>query len=233
MNNMKPYERLSWDSDFFGFEVYRINSNTTALAQCLAALKGTARLVYFASAHEADASVLAACNGQLADKKTTFEKTVGQPAALSPFISGYTTNPPEETIIRLGIESGIYSRFNVDDNIGRDKYEALYRIWVLNSVSRKIAKEVLVYRQQDQISGMITLGEKGGKGDIGLVAVDPAARGKGVGMALMAAAEDWSRQQGYHQMQVVTQGANTPACSLYQKCGYHIARIEYFYHFWL
>ncbi|QJB39494.1 GNAT family N-acetyltransferase [Chitinophaga oryzae] len=230
---MTPYERLSWDSDFFGFEVYRIQNGHADVAQCLSDLKGRARLVYLAAAGETEAALLDTYNGRLADIKTTFEKDVEGPVALSPFISSYTTNPAEEALIRLGIESGVHSRFRVDDNFEEEKYKELYRLWVMNSVSRKIAKEVLVYRQQEQLSGLITLGEKGGKGDIGLVAVDPASRGKGVGMALMAAAEAWSRRQGYRQLQVVTQGANTPACNLYQKCGFHIARIEYFYHFWL
>ncbi|SJZ63069.1 dTDP-4-amino-4,6-dideoxy-D-galactose acyltransferase [Chitinophaga eiseniae] len=230
---MMPYERLSWDSDFFGFEVYRIQHGHADVAQCLSALKGKARLVYLAAGVETPTTLLEAYNGRLVDIKTTFEKNVEGPGPLSPFISSYTTDPPEETLIRLGIESGVYSRFKVDDHFEEDQYKELYRLWVINSANRKIAREVLVYRRQEQLSGLITLGEKGGKGDIGLVAVDPASRGKGVGMALMAAAEAWSRQQGYHQLQVVTQGANTPACNLYQKCGFHIARIEYFYHFWL
>lgn len=230
---MKPYERLNWDSDFFGFEVYRIQDGDADIAQCLSELKGRARLVYLAAAGETGADLLERYNGRLADLKTTFEKNVGEPAVLSPFIGTYTTHPPEEALVRLGIESGVYSRFKTDDNFEEGKYRELYRLWVVNSVSRQIAKEVLVYRQQEELSGLITLGEKGGKGDIGLVAVDPASRGKGVGMALMAAAEAWSHAQGYRQLQVVTQGANIPACKLYQKCGYHIARIEYFYHFWL
>lgn len=233
MYHMKPYERLTWDSDFFGFEVYRIQNNATHPDQCLAALKGTARLVYYAAAGEISPAVLHTHNGRLVDKKTIFEKAVESPASLSPFISSYAQQPPEAAVIRLGVESGVYSRFRTDENIGIDKYETLYQTWVINSVNRKIAQEVLVYRQQDKISGLITLGEKNGKGDIGLVAVDPESRGQGVGLALMAAAEAWSSRQGYQQLQVVTQGANTPACRLYQKCGYHIAQVEYFYHFWL
>jgi len=79
---------------------------------------------------------------------------------------------------KLSIQSGKYSRYSVDKNIKRDKFEKLYTIWIKRSIGKEIADEVLVILDNGNIAGMITLGNKNGKGDIGLLAVESRFRGK-------------------------------------------------------
>lgn len=80
---------------------------------------------------------------------------------------------------------------------------------------------------------MITLGRKGERADIGLVAVHSASRGKAIGSLLIRAAQARFVERGFTIGQVVTQGDNTPACRLYEKCGYRVDKVEYYFHFWL
>lgn len=80
---------------------------------------------------------------------------------------------------------------------------------------------------------MVTLGVKNGRGDIGLFAVDPSMRRRNLGVALVRAAQEWTRRKGLRFAQVVTQGKNIAACRLYEKCGYRIEKVDFFYHFWL
>jgi dTDP-4-amino-4,6-dideoxy-D-galactose acyltransferase len=80
---------------------------------------------------------------------------------------------------------------------------------------------------------MVTLGEKEKRADIGLIAVNTNYRGKKIGETLVRASQMWSIEQGYKFAQVVTQGSNAAACSLYKKCGYALEKVEFFYHFWL
>lgn len=148
-------------------------------------------------------------------------------------IISYTQKNVTPALLELAWESGIYSRFNVDPNFKSNEYKHLYKTWIEKSVNKEIAKDVLVYMDEDIISGMITLGEKNKRGDIGLLAVSNVARGKGIGKKLMIAAENYFKEKGYDQLQVVTQGANKAALNLYQSCGYHIDDRTYFYHFWL
>ncbi len=70
------------------------------------------------------------------------------------------------------------------------------------------------------------------RADIGLKAVDTNHRGKGVGKLLMQAAEIWFYNNGFKQIQVVTQIDNQAAMFLYKSCGYEIEKIENFYHCW-
>jgi dTDP-4-amino-4,6-dideoxy-D-galactose acyltransferase len=125
------------------------------------------------------------------------------------------------------------SRFAKDINITDLQRGKIYKLWIANSVNGEIAKQVLVYRQQQQIIGMITLGEKNNRGDIGLLAISPSHRGQNIAMQLVQAAQAQFIKDGYQFSQVVTQLDNIPACRLYEKCGYRQEKIENFYHFWL
>jgi len=108
----------------------------------------------------------------------------------------------------------------------------LYRQWIINSVTKKIAKEVLVYIQDDEIAGYLTIGEKNSRADLGMASVDSKFRGKGIGFKLFTSAEKWAVDHGYTDIQIVTQGDNLPACKLYEKLGYQSESLEFFYHIW-
>ena len=108
----------------------------------------------------------------------------------------------------------------------------MYALWMINSLNRKIAKEVLVFSENNDLSGFVTLGEKNNRADIGIIAVDHISRGKGIGKILMTSAEKWFSDLGYESIQVVTQGDNYPACRLYESCGYEVDTVEFFYHIW-
>ena len=134
---------------------------------------------------------------------------------------------------KLAIQIGKYSRFGIDPRIPEDKLIDMYKRWIRNSVNRQIADAVFVAHQSGKVVGMVTVGKKNERGDIGLMAVDPGVRGGNLGVALVAVAQDWARRKGFRFAQVVTQGENIAACKLYEKCGYHIDKIEFFYHFWI
>jgi dTDP-4-amino-4,6-dideoxy-D-galactose acyltransferase len=194
------------------------------------------RLVYYPAAFMIEKeSILEQYNGLMADEKVTFVKELGGNGLPEPdsHIISYAGPEVSSQLLTLAWESGIYSRFKVDPHFKNDEYKHLYKKWIERSVSREIAKDVLVYMDGAVTGGMITLGEKNNRGDIGLVAVAELARGKGIGKKLMIAAENAFKKMGYQQVQVVTQGINTPAMKLYENSGYTIDERIYYYHFWL
>lgn len=54
------------------------------------------------------------------------------------------------------------------------------------------------------------------------IRVAPEARGRGVGSALLHAAEAWARARGCRRMKVETQNINAPACRFYAKHGFRL-----------
>jgi dTDP-4-amino-4,6-dideoxy-D-galactose acyltransferase len=239
---MSCYKKLNWDSAFFGFSVAQITAFAGAgdeLTRCLDLMRKDGIRLAYASA-DLDAVSIAEVikkGGIHVDQKTVYRIQVqgreSGVAASDPRISRYDQPVPDENLVRLAVEAGVYSRFNTDERIGKQKFIELYTKWIEQSVSHAIAKEVLVCREDGVVCGMITLGEKDGSGNIGLVAVDASKRGSGLGIALIREAIRWFAAHGYREATVVTQGFNGPACRLYEKCGFTVASSEAYFHFWL
>ena len=234
------YQKLDWDTNFFGFLVAKIQPITLSpleLRQQLTTLREQGvRLVYWATPNASSQTMAEAAGGRLVDKKVTYRidlttLPLGQ-AQNSPVVE-YTALTVSEDLIQLAIQAGLYSRFRIDPQMDQKKFRELYTLWVVNSCNKKLAQAVLVIRDHERCVAMVTVGEKNGYGDIGLVAVAASQRGKGYGQKLIRAVQTWFVQHGYTTSQVVTQGDNIAACKLYEKCGYTQASLEYYYHFWL
>lgn len=235
------YSILDWDSDFFGLKVAKIHDPLLSLEEVkklLFSLKiDNVDLVYWPSKEKIEKSEEKNLGGILADEKTTFlinfSELQNNKHTFQYGIDFYEEKMPMSDFYSLAIQSGKYSRFSVDGKIPEEKFHDLYKTWIARSLRKDISKEVLVIQDENKVIGMVTIGEKDGRGDIGLIAVDEKFRGKRYGEKLVNAAQGWFVDNGYKYGQVVTQGANIPACNLYRRCGYFVEKVEYFYHFWL
>jgi dTDP-4-amino-4,6-dideoxy-D-galactose acyltransferase len=229
---------LDWDSKQLGVQTAKITATSLSLPELqnaldAAKLQNIKLLYWVVDQHEAG-SIDAAkkLNGILTDHKVTYLMDLTK-ADLSPSVESYQSTTPSDELIHLAYESGNYSRFRADPNLTEEQFQQIYKTWITNSVNRSIAEEVLVINDNNKLSGMITLGEKNSRGDIGLLAVSAHARGKNIGTTLVHAAQHYFIKHHYQQSQVVTQQNNVPACRLYEKCGYHVEKVEYFFHFWI
>jgi dTDP-4-amino-4,6-dideoxy-D-galactose acyltransferase len=205
------------------------------LSEALADLaKVDADLVYYSSTDKLTETDNISNNFEikLVDVKTTYVKQLKENPPASELITPYTKSYPEKELIELAIQSGAYSRFKVDKRFPEASFRELYELWMVNSVTRKIANEVLVYTEQNLIQGFVTLGEKNNRADLGIMAVNANSRGRGIGKALINAAENWFYHRSYSNIQAVTQADNTPACRQFESCQYEIDTVEYFYHIW-
>jgi dTDP-4-amino-4,6-dideoxy-D-galactose acyltransferase len=239
-------EPLAWDSTHFGFAVARLTG--PADEQTIAAALGQARrqgihLVYWATSPEQrlSSSLLREFGGTLVDRKATFAADlplVGEDnPALPPSmtIREYPKGPATRQLLDLSVAAGVYCRFAVDPRLPRAKFIELYEIWMQRSTLHELADVVLVASTAPSADGlgMVTIARTGETGCIGLVAVHQAARGKGVGSALVQAAHGWMEMHGATRATVVTQLANRPACRLYERAGYRLEEVQHYYHFWL
>ncbi|MFD2720958.1 GNAT family N-acetyltransferase [Hymenobacter monticola] len=233
---------LAWDSDYLGFEVARLELSSIApeeLAQCVAQARGKGlRLLYLIAAPDDAVSNASArrAGAWLADRKVTFAMPVApaeQAAPISPAIRPTTTWMPQ--LESLALQSGEYSRFRLDSNFAPTVFTGLYKRWLQNSLSHQIAREVLAFDAEGnaQAQGLLTLGLKNGRADIGLLAVDAQARGQRIGQQLVAAARQRTAAWGLAELQVVTQLDNEPACGFYRRCGFSEWQVEHIYHLWL
>jgi hypothetical protein len=63
-------------------------------------------------------------------------------------------------------------------------------------------------------------GHDGHRGTVYYVSVDPDLQGKGLGRAIMAAAEDWLRARGVWKLNLMVRADNAPVTDFYSALGY-------------
>jgi len=118
------YVHLEWDSDFFGFNIARINKidiDDAGLTSILQELKTkNYRMVYWYIPVEQSETlrIAQAHGGFLADKKVTYIKeltnTVTAQGSSLYFTVPYLDAEPDAALISLTLQSGGYSRFRLD-----------------------------------------------------------------------------------------------------------------------
>lgn len=227
-------ESLVWDTEFFGYEIGKVTIKNPRVFN-IEKLKAEAvgyRLIYIFSESELPHSSL-----KLVDKKIVFSQKIDSRAIPSSSQNRIQSFDKEihniNELIALGLKSGVYSRFNGDPNFVNNEYERLYGEWVRNSVNGKLAFDILVSLKSQEIFGFTTISRKSKDlADIGLVAVDEKARGKGIGTSLIKMAILRAQQNNFKKIQVVTQLDNVPAVNLYQKTNFGIEKVTNIYHYW-
>jgi dTDP-4-amino-4,6-dideoxy-D-galactose acyltransferase len=235
---------LVWDTQQLKIQTAKITSSHLSLSALneilINARNQDVHLIYWVISEKEKESIEAASKlgGIVVDHKVTYLMDL-DPSNKSRDdnnknkVEVYSENTPSSDLIALSFESGKYSRFRADSHITEEQFHNIYREWIINSVNHTVADDIFIIKELKKILGMVTVGEKNSRGDIGLLAVDKDARGKQIGTTLVNAALDYFTQKNYKQSQVVTQQANIPACRLYEKCGYHIEKVEWFFHFWI
>ena len=235
------YHQLDWDSQFFGYKIAAIRAQNLEFI----ALKNTVgelaeqgyKLAYcFARPDDeiSNSSMLSA-SGLLVDEKITFFTRINEEDnfTISPFIKSYYQDYASEKLKSLALQSGVYSRFKTDPNFHNAEYEKLYLTWIEKSVKKEIADEVLVYCEDEDEKGLITLEFKANSGSIGLLAVDEKERGKSIGKKLVHSAMLYFREKKVNIVEVVTQGKNTGACGFYKSMGFDVKSVVNIYHLWI
>ncbi len=221
---MLTVKSLDWDSSFFGFPVASVSfSSDVKIDQELNELKKKGyRLVYLFMPEQYDqlqTHLLNKYGGILIDNKITFKKQLNHITHLNydPNIKINLYSEVNDSLIKLAILSGTYSRFKMDPNISDTQFRKIYTEWIKKSVSGINAEYVLTHHTDDKPDGLITLSFIGRTGKIGLISVSDEVQNKGIGTSLMNAAFNLCMKKSMINLEVVTQVENHAACNLYYK----------------
>lgn len=233
-------EPLSWDSAHFGIGVARCSiarPQFDQLAGLRARMRAAGLRLCYLFAEEVDGPAVDLDPlAPLVDLKTTFARSLDglAPAEAEPALRPLRGTPITPALLGLAIASGWSSRFRRDPRMPAAKADALYEIWIRRSLAGEIADQVFAWCDpgSDQPLGFVTVALHEGVGNIGLIAVAAAARGRGIGARLVYAAMRYAATQGAQRLEVMTQGANQEACRLYQRCGFSLVLRSRVFHVW-
>ena len=241
-NSILPAKILVWDSAFFGLSVARLDVfETLSPDQILILLQKLKQqkvnlLYFFIDQHDKKSFDNALKTGGVSvGSRVVFVMDINNKLYNKKVsnILEYEDKKVHPKLIELALQSGIYSRFQLNKNLPEDAFYRLYQTWITRSVKKEIAEAVFVYENDKEIAGMITLGKVGERGDIGLLAVDAEFRGQLVGTKLLDEAVDYFKKKNIQELQVVTQGNNKPAVHFYTKYGFLKESEHHIFHFWL
>jgi dTDP-4-amino-4,6-dideoxy-D-galactose acyltransferase len=232
---------LEWDSQFFGYKIGAIHTQNLKLDELDKIIRELKeqdyRLAYcFANPDdEISNSSLKSVSRLLVDQKVTFSIGIDEVNNFTrcTYIKPFNLKFATEKLKSLALQSGIYSRYRIDPNFTNNEFEKLYIEWIEKSVKKVIAKEVLVYYENEDEKGLITLGLKNNIGSIGLLVVDEKERGKSIGKKLVQEALLYFKENKIDIVEVVTQLDNKSACGFYKSMGFETKSIVNIYHLWI
>ena len=242
-NSISPANNLIWDSAFFGLPIARLDVVQTlssdqilGLLQKLKSQK-VSLLYFFVDQNDKKTFDNALKAGGLpVGSRAVFVIDINNMLYKKKVsnIQEYLDSHVDPVLIDLALQSGLYSRFQMDKNLPEGAFGKLYETWITRSVKKEIAEAVFVYKNNhNEIRGLITLGKSGERGDIGLLGVDTESRGQSIGTKLVDEAVHYFKKKKIRELQVVTQGNNLPAVHFYTKYGFLKESEHYIFHFWL
>lgn len=234
------WQYQAWESDFFGMRTARLGGDMSddslreALAQCEAA---QIQIIHWLVDADDDSSVRRAEQHgfRLIDVRLTFEwrHTAGHSAGNKGAARSARAHQPGDLAALQAIARTSYhdTRYYHDRRYPAAACDAMYATWIARSCQGD-AQAVLVVDQDGAVAGFITCHHEAGatSGQIGLVGVGAAQRGRGHGRILVEAAQQWLSERGADHMTVVTQGRNLAAQRLYQRCGFVTRTMQLWYH---
>ncbi len=231
MNNF--IEKLDWDSQFFGFNVGKLDLSYQNAAINWEHLKDEEYvLVYIYTLHKLKSTLFYTqrINYELANKG--FEDVLKYEYAIHDAIkvSTYSDIEQKETL-NLALDAGKQSRFFLDPNFTPDTLKKMYRLWIDKAKNRK-DYDVFMYQSDGEICGLVVCEHKKESLSIVFISVKESHRNKGIASALLSYTVHLAKQKNKTKIEVSTQGANEVANAWYIKKGFTITSKPFIYHFW-
>ena len=132
----------------------------------------------------------------------------------------------------IAAHNHVDSRFYADPHFERSKCDELYATWIEKSINDPNQK-VFTYKPEGQALGYVSYHkDENGTAIIGLVGIAKECQGQGIATQLTYHSLRDMQAEGCTQVEVVTQGRNTKAIQLYEKCGFRIKSIQTWFHKW-
>ena len=242
---------LSWDSDFFGKRIGRVNPprlDAQKMQEILAWSRENAiDCLYFqADAGHPQTIRLAEDHGfHLTEVRMTYERRLHDWEILP--IPRYHEDVlirlarPEDVPAMQAMASTSYTstHYVVDPCFSAEKVQEFYETWIKNSVMAGFDDVVLAAELDGEVIGFNSgrfVRQPQGKGEkesqLILIGVKPDLRKHGLGYTLLHSTVDWLAQNGSDHVIGVVQASNIVIHRLLQKLGFFSAFSQLYYHKW-
>lgn len=232
---------LAWDSEYWGFPVARINGSKLSEGTVKEVIrwcgKHKIRCLYFAADGTCAGTLQAARNHGFRFVDVRVDMQVGAsyvaPATRTDGECREARREDLSAMARLARTAHEDTRFFKDTNFDRQKAAEIYALWIARDFREHKVFAATAADTPGSVLGYATANmAENETGRIGLVAVSPAARGRGLGHLLVKNAVAWCQSCGAKGVRVATQGTNVAALRLYEGYGFRVAEVKVWFHRW-
>jgi dTDP-4-amino-4,6-dideoxy-D-galactose acyltransferase len=227
-------EDLTWDSEFFGFKIGKIDKleQYNLSGSNLLQTSNIHELVYVFSNYRLEDTPLMS----LVDIKLDYKRVINCNELFNnenKEIVFYNTEYSFliNDIYELAFISGQYSRFKTDENFKNDSFKKLYKKWIDSSIKSDNI-ELILYVHDENVLGFVSVENLGNNIRIGLIAVDSRHQGKQIGSKLMMSVFNYAKNKKIFKVFVATQKENKNACNFYLKNKFQLHSEKFIYHIW-
>ena len=166
---------------------------------------------------------------RLMDTNVVLEKTMAADAGNLSRSSVRIARSEDETAVRAIAERSFsLDRFHLDPQVSQVQADAIQGDWAANFFRGQRGDWMGVAETDQGVAGFLSLLLRKDRAVIDLIAVDAAARGRGLGRKLVALAEAEHHNLGL--LQVGTQIGNISSIRFYNRCGFQYLEALYVFH---
>jgi dTDP-4-amino-4,6-dideoxy-D-galactose acyltransferase len=234
------FKILEWDSIFFNKKVAKVNINdeTFDLRKLELLLKeNNIEVCYINSKHEIKNLDFVGYFNSMSNSHFVFRKknenTKKEVDKSIVDCDKKQFDIYKSQILDLAYLSGHKSRFKLDGNFSKDEFEKMYIEWVRNALNKKNGGGINLYVESPEIAGLVTYDFNNSIAKIGLIAVNNAFQGKGIGQKLINSFESkFAHNKDISYFEITTQADNIAASNLYMKNKYKLNEKINISHYW-
>lgn len=233
-------EYLAWDSEFFALRIGRVaarlDTETVHEVRTWRASHAVDCLYLLCDSTDGTATRTAERDGfHLVDVRVNLVHELG-PTVLDARGSGIvrpSRATDRDALRAIARVSHHDSRFYQDGHFPTDRCDALYETWIEKSCGGRSDVVLVPTTSGNDAVGYVTCERSpDGEGRIGLFAIAARDQRQGLGQALIHHALHWFATRGATRVTVATQGRNVPALRLYERCGFVLESVQFWYHWW-
>lgn len=223
------FSKNQWESDFFDREIYQVNvvEQSTSMQHIMPYSLAVARVPTNAVSY---LDFLQSQGFQLVETTLCFQLTLNNvelfehSSLATPMTLATKSDIP--ALQQLFGEAFTHSRFR-EPYFSLQEKSHFYQKWVENAVKGVFDHVCFLKKERGKLQGAVTLRQDGHIVHIGLLAVAPEYRGKGIARELMMIANQWARKKNCTVISVCTQLNNQSAINCYVKMGAKLQSSSY------
>lgn len=228
-----PIVEDRWLAERFGHPVWSVRgASSTEVADHVAAHPG--RALYQAKVATSDvATVLDLATAGLVPVNVNSVLARSPGVIDVPPTAGVTVRQldprTDEGVLAIAADAFERTRFHLDPRVPDTVADAIKRDWIDSYLHGRRGEFAYVAVEDDVPVGFLAVVADGDTRIIDLMGVAVAARGRGVGAALVGKFV-LDAEESYSRVEVGTQAANAPATRFYERAGFRAARALYDLH---